>query len=184
MHTLFFIRHGVTADNVNRIFSGRDEPLSDEGRQQAIKAGEQAKADGIHFDAIICSSWPRAIETAQLVAKGAGFPIDKIEISDLVVERNVGPLTGTPYDDYFGQGHVYKEIDDLPGVETVPALQNRADKVLAMVKSRPEDTILVVSHAAFGRAFRRAVNNVPYSDEFRDERPHDPLPNAALTKLI
>jgi broad specificity phosphatase PhoE len=184
MHKLFFIRHGLTDDNTNHIFSGRDEPVTDEGRRQATQVGEQAKAAGITFDVIISSSWPRAIETAQLIAKAVGFPVGKIEVSDMFVERNVGPLTNTPYDDFFGKGHAYKEIDDLPGVETIPALQERAAQALAMLKARPESNILVVSHGGFGRAFRRAVQGVPYTDEFRDPQPHDSIPNATLVQLI
>ncbi|HEV7454031.1 MAG TPA: histidine phosphatase family protein [Candidatus Saccharimonadales bacterium] len=184
MHKLFFIRHGVTDDNVKHIFSGRNEPLADEGRRQATQAGQQAKAAGMTFDAIIASSWPRAIETARLIAEATGFPADKIEVSDLFIERNVGPLTDTPYDDFFGKGHIYKEIDDLPGVETIPVLQERAAQALAMIKARPENNILVVSHGGFGRAFRRAAQGVPYSDEFRDAQPHDSIPNASLIQLI
>jgi 2,3-bisphosphoglycerate-dependent phosphoglycerate mutase len=184
MHKLFFIRHGITDDNVNRIFSGRDAPLSDAGRRQAIEAGAQAKADGLHFDTIIASSWPRAIETAQLFAAAADFPVDRIEVSDMFVERNVGPLTNVPFDDFFNKGHIYKDIDALPGAETIPALQNRAAQALTVLKARPENNILVVSHGGFGRALRRAVNGIPYEDEFREDRPHDPIPNAALVQLI
>jgi len=59
------IRHGQSVWNKKNVFTGWvDVPLSQEGIQEAIKAGEQIEA--IEFDAVYTSVQIRAIETAMI----------------------------------------------------------------------------------------------------------------------
>lgn len=178
------MRHGITNDNIHDIFGGPDTPLTDRGREQATVAGQKARAEGLHFDVILCSPYPRTQETARLFAKAAGHSADKIELYDGLVERNFGDLTGASFASFLKDGRTYKDIDTVPHVETVEALQQRAAETLTFLKQRPEHTILVISHAAFGRALRRAAGNIPYSDEYLEDMPHDHINNATLIKII
>jgi broad specificity phosphatase PhoE len=69
-------------------------------------------------------------------------------------------------------------------VETIQAMQQRASQALAIIQARPESTILVVSHGAFGRAVRRVMLGLPYTDEYIQARPHGMIPNATIVELI
>src|SRR5690348_5787824 len=91
MKHLYFVRHGQTQGNVNRLWSGTTEtPLTDEGRAQAKRAGEHAKSLGI--DHIVCSPLGRAKDTAAIIAKEIDFPIKDIEHNSLFIERHFGQM--------------------------------------------------------------------------------------------
>lgn len=178
------MRHGVTQSNTDTAFNTDEEPLTDEGRAQARAAAEAAKEAGITFDLIITSPLPRAQETAQIVAEILGIDAERIEISNFVREREVGELKGKPYNFFFTDGRQYKDVDFVQGAETLPVMQDRARDALQAIQERFENNILVVSHGAFGRAFIRAVQHIPYSDEYRDAMPHDTPPNGQIIQLI
>jgi probable phosphoglycerate mutase len=184
MQHVYFIRHGETQDNIDEVWPRIDVPLTDKGREQARKAGRDAKQQGLHFDLIISSTLPRAIETAQLVAAEVGYPLDRIETSPLLVERVMGDLTGASQPAYFNDtGRTYKDTQDAPGAEAIAAVQDRADATYAEIQARPEQSILVVSHGAFSRSFRRAVQGGSCTEEFEKQRPGAP-PNATIIKLV
>jgi uncharacterized phosphatase len=184
MQKLYFMRHGTTKANDDHIFSTTDEPLNVHGREQARIAAEAAKAAGITIDLIITSPLPRAQETAHIVAKILEVDEEHIELSNFVRERDLGRLEGQPFNLFFDGKRVYKDTDYVEGVEPIAALQDRARDVLQAIQERFEANILVVSHAAFGRAFIRAVHRVPYSDEFRDAKPHDTPQGGQIIELI
>jgi broad specificity phosphatase PhoE len=184
MQKLYFMRHGVTQSNISNQFSSDEEPLTDDGRTQARIAAEAAKAAGITIDLIITSPLPRAQESAQIVAQILGVDTEHIELSNFVRERDYGELKGKPAGFFFDGQRTYKDIDYVQGAETIAAMQDRARDVLQAIQDRLENNILVISHAAFGRAFIRAVHRVPYSDEYRDAKPHDTPPNGQIIELI
>lgn len=65
MAKLILIRHGQSVWNLKNVFTGWvDVPLSSEGINEAVKAGE--KLSGIEFDLVFTSVQVRAIETAML----------------------------------------------------------------------------------------------------------------------
>jgi broad specificity phosphatase PhoE len=184
MQHVYFIRHGETQDNFDRIWPRPDVPLNDTGRRQAIAAGEEAKASGLRFDAIIASPFPRALETARLIAEQIGFPTERIETNNLLQERDMGVLTGTPPDKFFTPGRVYRDTETVPSVETIEAVQKRAAAMLDVIKARPEASILIVGHGIFGRAIRREVHGIPYTDEFQTDKPRNMIPNAEIIELV
>ncbi|HSX32097.1 MAG TPA: histidine phosphatase family protein [Candidatus Saccharimonadales bacterium] len=184
MKKLYFMRHGISAANVEHRFSNDDEPLTEEGKFEVKLAAEAAKAQGITIDLIITSPLPRTQETAKIVAEILGVDDARIEVSNFVREREVGELKGQPQNLFYTPGRVYKDIDYIQGAETIAAMQDRARDALQAIQERFENNILVVSHAAFGRAFMRAVHRVPYTDEYRDTMPHDTPENARLIELI
>ncbi len=184
MRQLYYIRHGQTDDNKAHHWGHYETPLNDTGRQQAIQAGKLAKAKGLAFGAIVASPQPRAVETARLIATEIGFSHDKLKTMDELVERRMGPLCGQPYDDYFADGKVYRDLDGLTGIELLSDVQARAERALSQVRQQAADCILVVSHGAFGRAFHRAVMGLPYQDEYLTPQPHDIIDNATIFRLI
>lgn len=89
---LYLFRHGETADNKNRVFSGRrDTPLTINGIKQAQILAEKLKAKKI--DVAIYSDLSRAKNTLEEVLKS--HPEAKIESSKDILERDYGKLAGT-----------------------------------------------------------------------------------------
>ncbi len=175
------MRHGLSEANKHMLtWSGdTDTPLAPEGIEQAIRAGQKAKEEGLTFDVIICSPLSRAHDTAKLFAKEIGYPEDKILIDKNLLERSFGIFEGRR-DLIAHTKYIFSEsaIDDYEGVEKLDTLQDRADKYLKYVKSLPHDNILIVGHGGFGRAFRRSVN----SDDITHRG--ESIKNAELLKYI
>ena len=146
MKKLYYIRHGLSQLNVSRHFAGiTNSPLTQEGRQQAKLAGKQAK--NLNIDYIVCSQLSRALDTAKIIAKEIGYPIDKIHINKLFIERDFGELEGKPWKPDFN-------LDGITDIETVDSLIERARLGLKFLQALEADNILVVSHGTIGRAFR------------------------------
>ncbi|PIR87344.1 MAG: hypothetical protein COU11_01185 [Candidatus Harrisonbacteria bacterium CG10_big_fil_rev_8_21_14_0_10_49_15] len=79
---LYLIRHGETESNINRIYQGKDEQLSAQGKKQALFVTQRLKE--ISLDAIISSPAVRAQETAAYIANPHDIPI---QILDELKER-------------------------------------------------------------------------------------------------
>lgn len=169
MKHLYFCRHGQSERNVANVWTGSTEsPLTDAGREQARIAGQSAKDLGIQY--ILCSPQSRAHETAEIIAKEIGYPVDKLDINSLVVERHFGAMEGQPWDPDF-------DMDGVADAETTDSLFERARLTLKHLETVPADTILVVSHGSFGRAFRHILHpEIPFKTPS--------LPNATIVKLL
>ena len=179
MKKLFYVRHGETEMNVAGLWSGRTEtPLTGKG------AGKSLKTKIPHIDLIISSPLNRAYHTASIIAEEIGYPVDNIQKSDLLLERNFGDLEGTSDVNYYDK-YGFEAVDAVEGSETVEEVQIRAVKALRMIESLPYDNILVVSHGTYGRAFKRAVNNLPHTHEYiREHRDEYRLGNAEIIELV
>ncbi|MFP3256770.1 MAG: 2,3-bisphosphoglycerate-dependent phosphoglycerate mutase [Candidatus Nanopusillus acidilobi] len=94
MPILCLIRHGESLWNKENRFTGWvDVPLTDEGREQAKKAGEILKSLNIKFDIAYTSLLSRAIETLEIIIKTLGYNIPVIKDISLN-ERHYGDLQG------------------------------------------------------------------------------------------
>jgi probable phosphoglycerate mutase len=177
---LYFIRHGLSEFNKSHRWAGTsDTPLAPEGHDQAKSAGLKAKKEGLAFDIVISSPLQRAHDTAKHVAHHVDYPQDKIVVSDAVIERNYGALEGKRS---LKDGVKYyideSSIDHVENIETLEQLQARADQFLEYLHTLDHDTVLVVSHGAFGRALWRSVHKKPIT--YRDKR----FQNAKMEKFI
>jgi probable phosphoglycerate mutase len=86
----YFLRHGQTGRNAQRIFQAVDEPLSELGLRQAAHAAELLAGEPIR--SIVCSDARRAFDTAHTVAAALRLtPTAQAELR----ERNFGALIGT-----------------------------------------------------------------------------------------
>ncbi len=165
MKKLYFLRHGESENNVKDLWNEPHTPLTARGQMQARTAGAHAHEQGLAFDIIVSSPLPRALETARLVAQEIGYPLEAIIIDELFVEREMGTLAGQPKPPL----HAVAEravIDKESSVEGIENLQRRAARGLELLKTRPEPTVLLVGHAASGRALLRVINNQPHDHEF------------------
>jgi broad specificity phosphatase PhoE len=168
MKHLYFIRHGESQLNVQHIFAGHiDTPLTDLGRSQARTAAGQARA--LSCDVIVSSPLSRALETAQIVAHGIGYPVEDIITNDIFKERSFGKLAGLSWDDYD------ESADAENGVETDAELLERARRGLEFLQNLPGETVLLVGHGSFSGALRTAIDP---SQKYREPG------NAQLIQLI
>lgn len=186
MKQLFYCRHGESLVNIRDVFATRqgtenDLGLTKAGRAQANTAGKALEQSGQRFDLILASPLKRAQETAEIIARYASYPATDIEIVQDLKETQFGELEGTSWQAYWDSGQTYEDLGKYEGAETIAMLQQRAERLLAYVKSRPEDTILLVGHSCFGRALRRVIEGKPYTDEFVN---HDSLPHGEILRLI
>jgi broad specificity phosphatase PhoE len=89
------IRHGQSQGNAEGRFGGHtDTPLSTRGRRQA-QATARALA-GENFSAIYSSDLPRAIETADPLAKLTGV---SLQTTEALRERSVGVMEGLTFEE-------------------------------------------------------------------------------------
>lgn len=164
--------------NTQELYAGKtDTPLTDEGKKQVKKAGQQAKDLGI--DLILCSPLSRAYETAKIIAKEIGYPVDQIEVVPDLIERNFGALEGTKWSKESPlKGNVPGTTVDIDGIEQIEEILERAAKVVAHSKNHPSNAkhVLLVAHGAIGRALRYHV--VPEADY------QEAFPNAELMRWI
>ena len=123
---LVMIRHGQSQWNLENRFTGwKDVDLSEQGGQEAKKAGEDLKKDGFVFDIAYTSYQKRAIKTLNFVLE----EIDELYIpvvkSWRLNERHYGALQGLnkaetakKYGDE--QVHIWRRSFDVPP----PALED------------------------------------------------------------
>ena len=70
-YTLVLVRHGESDWNAKNLFTGWvDVDLTDKGRAEAVRAGQQLKEAGILPDIVHTSVQRRAINTANLSRRG------------------------------------------------------------------------------------------------------------------
>lgn len=150
MRKLYFVRHGQSETNASGHIAGStDTPLTKLGRKQAKKAGKAAKK--LNIDLIVSSPLSRALETAQIIAKQIGYPLDQIHTNKLLMEQDYGSLEGQLWKPDF-------DLDGFSDIETEDSLVERAHLALKWIKSFQAEHVLVVSHGAIGRALRSVVN--------------------------
>ena len=97
MH-LLIIRHGETPLNVARVLQPPDTPLSLRGQAQARALAARLQAwqgGGQPLAGIVSSDLPRALQTAEAVARATGLAL---QTTALLQERNFGELRGQRYD--------------------------------------------------------------------------------------
>jgi probable phosphoglycerate mutase len=88
---LYFVRHGESEANVQRIISNRDlaHGLTEKGRQQAHSLAESLRDAGI--TALYSSPIPRAAQTAEIVGQALGL---EIQTRDALREPDCGVAEG------------------------------------------------------------------------------------------
>ena len=95
MAKLILLRHGQSLWNLENRFTGWiDIPLTPQGEQEAIDAGEKIKASGIHLDIAFTSVLDRAIQTLKLTLRAAGITNIPTEKDEALNERHYGELQG------------------------------------------------------------------------------------------
>ena len=136
MNYLVLLRHGQSEWNLQNRFTGfHDVDLTENGEEEARKAGVLLKEAGIRFDRVFSSTQTRANRTAELALNEAGqgdLFKDMVRHDDLR-ERDYGDLTGLNKDETrekYGdeQVHIWRRSYDTapPGGECLQdVVENR-----------------------------------------------------------
>src|SRR6478736_6164450 len=94
-YTLVLVRHGESDWNAKNLFTGWvDVDLTDKGRAEGVRAGEQLKAAGILPDIVHTSLLRRAITTANLSLDAADRHWIPVKRDWRLNERHYGALQG------------------------------------------------------------------------------------------
>ena len=185
---MILIRHAQSTANATGIWQGQlDFPLSEQGRLQAAAAGRALA--GTRISAIYSSPLSRAFETAEIVAREAGFQGEIVAIPDLM-ERHGGVLEGHTWAEQEARNPAFVEkFLALPeeerwtfaSAETDEEILARFERALAAIRSRhrtTDDPLVIISHGGFMRAFLRNLFGsgvLPGTER---------APNASITRLL
>jgi len=182
---MILIRHGQSTANASGVWQGQlDFPLSEEGRLQASYTGRAL--GGMEISGVYTSPLSRAFETAQIVAREAGFSGEVVCIPGLM-ERHGGILQGHTWDEQEARNPAFAEkFLALPeeerwtvaGAETDEEILARFEEAIYEILSRRHKGPVVVSHGGIMRAFLRHV----FGSEVLPG--HERAPNASVTRLL
>jgi broad specificity phosphatase PhoE len=125
-------------------------------------------------DTIFASPLKRAYETAAIIAKEIGYPVERIAVSDLLLERDFGDLEGKPTVDEAASRAFRENL--AVGVESEAAITKRVDDAVVFIDQVSSGTALIVSHNGVGKRMVAKITNRPLGEIPR-------LPNAELIKL-
>ena len=147
--TFYFVRHGESEGNAARIFTGHsDSPLTSRGRTQAAAVADEL--DKVKFDRIVSSDLSRSRDTAEVIAKRRGLPV---EVVPELREIDVGERTGKTFDETVGMPDWNDDgFVAWPGGETLDQVVARTlGAIERLTRESPGKTILVVGHGGVNR---------------------------------
>mgnify|MGYP001410876139 FL=1 len=176
MKNILLIRHGQSEWNKLNLFTGfKNIELSDQGIDEANKAGQNFKNLNIKFDIVFTSELKRAQETAKIILKnldqwdhlhGEGKIITDINLN----ERDYGDLTGLNKKetaDKFGEEQVHKwrrgYSDQPPNGESLEDVVRRVkiyfeESIKPAIQSADNNNILIAAHGNSLRALLIVMN--------------------------
>ncbi|MBI3589170.1 MAG: histidine phosphatase family protein [Candidatus Liptonbacteria bacterium] len=185
---VYFVRHGQSADNVAPVFQSPDSPLNEKGRKQADSIAQRVSK--LSFDVLVASPFERAKQTAETIAKATG---KQPEYSELFVERvkptyiNGKPYTGGKANELWREWEksLYTSGMRAEDGENFDDLVARADKALAFLQNRPEQSLVVVTHGYFLRTIvaRVLLGELLSGEVFRNIQKTAAMENTGLTVL-
>jgi len=172
--TIYYVRHGLTAWNVEQRLQGRhDVPLNATGRAQAVKCGEILSElltrDGCVPEALqyVSSPLSRARETMEIVRatlglKPTGFPVDA-----RLVEIAFGEWEGLTYSDVTARDKDVIARRDAQKWEFLPPGGESYAQVTARIGewcARLDRDTVVAAHGGTARALVAHLKLAPPED--------------------
>ncbi len=176
MKNILLIRHGQSEWNKLNLFTGfKNIELSEQGIDEANKAGQNFKNLNIKFDIVFTSELKRAQETAKIILKkldqwdhlyGEGKIITDINLN----ERDYGDLTGLNKKETaekFGEEQVHKwrrgYSDQPPNGESLEDVVRRVkiyfeESINPAIQSADNNNILIAAHGNSLRALLIVMN--------------------------
>ena len=176
MKNILLIRHGQSEWNKLNLFTGfKNIELSDQGIEEADKAGQNFKNLNIKFDIVFTSKLKRAQETAKIILKNLNqwdhlYEEGKIKTDINLNERDYGDLTGLNKKetaDKFGEEQVHKwrrgYSDQPPNGESLEDVVRRVkiyfeESIKPAIQSADNNNILIAAHGNSLRALLIVMN--------------------------
>ena len=167
---IYLLRHGETDWNKEgRIQGHTDIPLNQKGRLQIAQTAKALAGICPDIDPVICSPLSRARESAKIAANNLHYPIDRIVVEPMLIERCFGEAEGMTAKERARRYPNYQYSDTgyrFPGIEEYDDLMRRADSVFRKIAStyNGKENILAVSHGAILAAVITTVTDgkIPY----------------------
>ena len=176
MKNILLIRHGQSEWNKLNLFTGfKNIELSEQGIEEANKAGQNFKNLDIKFNIVFTSELKRAQETAKIILQNLdqwnflnneGKIISNINLN----ERDYGDLTGLNKKETaekFGEEQVHKwrrgYSDQPPNGESLEDVVRRVTKyfeevIKPAIQNNENDNILIAAHGNSLRALLIVMN--------------------------
>lgn len=166
-NTFYVVRHGEAEQNKRKILNSNAAnvfKLTHEGQKQAKKAAERLADKNI--DMIFCSNFPRADETAQIIADE--IHVEKI-IDDRLREHDMGIFDGKGDADYVRsfadtQERYYKKIQDGESFEEME--QRVIEYINFLNRKYTGKKIVIVTHGDVIRAIARYFDRLSIEETF------------------
>ena len=176
MKNILLIRHGQSEWNKLNLFTGfKNIELSEQGIDEANKAGQNFKNLNIKFDIVFSSELKRAQETAKIILKNLDqwdhlYEEGKIITDINLNERDYGDLTGLNKKetaDKFGEEQVHKwrrgYSDQPPNGESLEDVVRRVkiyfeESINPAIQSADNNNILIAAHGNSLRALLIVMN--------------------------
>ena len=185
---MILIRHGQSTANASSVWQGQlNFPLSEQGRLQAAHTGRALR--GTKISGVYASPLSRAFETAEIVARKAGFSGEVVPMTGLT-ERHGGILEGHTWAEQEARNPTFaakflslpeEERWTLVGAETDEEILARFEGAISSILQRhsgADGSLAVVSHGGVMRAFlRNRFGSTTLPDAER-------APNASITRIL
>jgi broad specificity phosphatase PhoE len=157
---LYLIRHGEAVANVEPVIGGMhgDRGLTARGHHQCRLLEERLTNQPMHVDRLVSSTLPRALETAEYVARALGLPVLP---DDGMHELRPGEADGLTVHEWRNRYRAGEEPPGTrdpyrvfsPGGESWATFLARAGGALTQLVARHRDeTVVVVCHAGIVEA--------------------------------
>ncbi|MBU1728040.1 class I tRNA ligase family protein [Patescibacteria group bacterium] len=145
----YVMRHGEAENNVQNIYCSDKNKyhLTENGRTQVSETAKDLENKKI--TTIYCSPVLRTKETAEIVAKHIGFPLEKIIYDDRIGELEFGDFSGRSVSEFWDymDGKDYGFDTKIPGGESHQDAKNRFGEFLYDIdKKHKGENILIISH--------------------------------------
>lgn len=150
---LFFVRHGQTLNNLNKLYTGQtDVALTDLGRQQAEDI--RPVLAGFSFDRVYSSDLSRAMETQKLALPGY-----TAVTTPLLREMDLGSLEGQPFEAARTRDEAARKARDFSmfGGETGQQIRERVAQFLKLLEDDPCDYAVAFAHGGIMGAMVQLV---------------------------
>lgn len=170
---IYFVRHGQSVANLQHVFQGADDPLTDLGRTQSMLVATYLNTVGAE---VICTStMPRARETAEIIQRVVSVPLEEHAL--FREYRPPSSLSGQSKDLPEGVAFLQGQRDNFEDStwhfedeDNYADLHQRAVEALDFLRVRTEQTMVVVTHAGFMRVLLVAMMTEGHQDALLTNR--------------
>jgi 2,3-bisphosphoglycerate-dependent phosphoglycerate mutase len=157
---LYLVRHGEAVANVEPVIGGMcgDRGLTERGRDQAALLRERLLGQRMHADRLVSSTLPRALQTAEYVARALDLPVLR---DDGLHELRPGEADGLTVEQWRARYRVGEKPPGArdphrvfsPGGESWATFLARAGGALSrLVAQYRDETVVAVCHAGIVEA--------------------------------